>query len=235
MEGLSPRSWRGSWHSVRGGAYCGWGAAIAIGLDKPEIAVDLPIVRVLADRALAVVTGLARAADLAGGWRGLLDSAYGRVLDVKVLLFLGLVALGALNRYRVVPALAATRRPPGEPEGDAGGGAEGLGALRRNVRAEVALAACVLAAAAVLTALAGCGKDVPARSSIRARRRCGRSPGTPPCSVPSGTRSTSGWSSPEGSGEFQSARLSWPARTSPLTSASRASRNTSSQACTAAS
>ena len=31
-----------------------WGAAIAIGLDKPEIAVDLPIVRVLADRALAL-------------------------------------------------------------------------------------------------------------------------------------------------------------------------------------
>jgi len=31
-----------------------WGAAIAVGLDKPEIAVDLPIVRVLADRALAL-------------------------------------------------------------------------------------------------------------------------------------------------------------------------------------
>jgi predicted anti-sigma-YlaC factor YlaD len=31
-----------------------WGAAIAVGLDKPEIAVDLPIVRVLAERALAL-------------------------------------------------------------------------------------------------------------------------------------------------------------------------------------
>jgi len=31
-----------------------WGAAISLGLDKPEIAVDLPIVRVLADRALAL-------------------------------------------------------------------------------------------------------------------------------------------------------------------------------------
>jgi copper transport protein len=116
--------------------------------------------------ALAVVTGLARAADLAGGWRGLLDSAYGRVLDVKILLFLGLVALGALNRYRVVPALAATRRPPGEPKGDAGGGGEGLGALRRNVRAEVALAACVLAAAAVLSQLPP-GRFVVGRAAAR--------------------------------------------------------------------
>ena len=31
-----------------------WGAAISLGLDRPEIAVDLPIVRVLADRALAL-------------------------------------------------------------------------------------------------------------------------------------------------------------------------------------
>jgi len=31
-----------------------WGASISIGLDKPEIAVDLPIVRMLAERALAL-------------------------------------------------------------------------------------------------------------------------------------------------------------------------------------
>jgi predicted anti-sigma-YlaC factor YlaD len=31
-----------------------WGAAISLGLDRPEIAVDLPLVRVLADRALAL-------------------------------------------------------------------------------------------------------------------------------------------------------------------------------------
>jgi predicted anti-sigma-YlaC factor YlaD len=31
-----------------------WGAAISLGLDRPEIAIDLPLVRVLADRALAL-------------------------------------------------------------------------------------------------------------------------------------------------------------------------------------
>jgi putative copper export protein/methionine-rich copper-binding protein CopC len=110
----------------------------------------------LAAPVLAVValTGLARALDLAGGWTGLLDSSYGRVLDVKVLLFLGLVALGALNRYRIVPALAASRRSSGEAQGEADTGrAERLEMLRRNVRGEVALAACVLAAAAVLSQL----------------------------------------------------------------------------------
>ena len=47
---------------------------------------------------LVAITGLSRALHLAGGWQGLLDTSYGRFLDVKVALFLGLVLLGALNR-----------------------------------------------------------------------------------------------------------------------------------------
>jgi copper transport protein len=88
---------------------------------------------------LVAVTGLSRALHLAGGWQGLLDSSYGRFLDVKVALFFGLVLLGALNRYRVVPALA--------------GGVRRLDRLRRNVRGEVVLAACILAVTAVLSQL----------------------------------------------------------------------------------
>jgi copper transport protein len=88
---------------------------------------------------LVAVTGLSRALHLAGGWQGLLDSSYGRFLDVKVALFFGLVLLGALNRYRVVPALA--------------GGVRRLDGLRRNVRGEVVLAACILAVTAVLSQL----------------------------------------------------------------------------------
>ena len=88
---------------------------------------------------LVAVTGLSRALHLAGGWQGLLDSGYGRFLDLKVALFLGLVALGALNRYRVLPALV--------------GGVRRLDALRRNVRGEVVLAGCVLAVTAVLSQL----------------------------------------------------------------------------------
>jgi copper transport protein len=101
---------------------------------------------------LVAVTGLSRALHLAGGWRGLLDSGYGRLLDLKVALFLGLVALGALNRFRVVPSLA--------------GGVRRLGGLRRNVRGEVVLAACILAVTAVLSQLPP-GRFVVERASAK--------------------------------------------------------------------
>jgi copper transport protein len=101
---------------------------------------------------LVAVTGLSRALHLAGGWRGLLDSPYGRFLDVKVALFAGLVLLGALNRFRVVPALA--------------GGARRLDGLRRNVRGEVVLAACILAVTAVLSQLPP-GKFVVEQASAK--------------------------------------------------------------------
>jgi hypothetical protein len=133
-----------------------------------------------------------------GGWRGLLDSAYGRVLDVKVLLFLGLVTLGALNRYRIIPA--ATRQSPTKPHRDAAEAeqsqaaadhrrAEQLGVLRRNVRGEVALAACVLAATALLSQLPP-GKFVSARPPPdRHRRPASRSRATT-------TPPRCGWCSP---------------------------------------
>lgn len=101
---------------------------------------------------LVAVTGLSRALHLAGGWQGLLDTSYGRYLDLKVALFGGLVALGALNRYRVVRALVA--------------GVNRLGDLRRNVRGEVALAACVLAVTAVLSQLPP-GKFVVERAAAK--------------------------------------------------------------------
>ena len=101
---------------------------------------------------LVAVTGLSRALHLAGGWQGLLDSPYGRFLDVKVALFAGLVLLGALNHYRVVPALAS--------------GVRRVGDLARNVRGEVVLAACILAVTAVLSQLPP-GKFVVERASAK--------------------------------------------------------------------
>jgi copper transport protein len=97
-----------------------------------------------------VVTGTLRALDEVGGWGRLLDTSFGQVLDVKVLLFLALLAIGALNRQRIVPALAA--------------GLARLAALRRNVRAELSLAALVLLVTGLLTELApgGTGPVRPA-------------------------------------------------------------------------
>jgi copper transport protein len=93
----------------------------------------LPVVGVLA------VSGLIRALDLAGGWSGLTRTGFGRVLDLKALLFAGLLVLAARNRYRLLPTLAG-------PQGR-------LGALRRSVTAELGLVAAVLLAAALLTQL----------------------------------------------------------------------------------
>jgi copper transport protein len=88
---------------------------------------------------LIALTGVVRALDLAGGWRGLADTGFGRVLDLKLLVFAGALVLATLNRYRLVPAL-------GEPAGP-------LRALRRSVTGEIALVACVLLGAAILTQL----------------------------------------------------------------------------------
>jgi copper transport protein len=93
----------------------------------------LPVVGVLA------ATGLNRALDLAGGWSGLLETGFGRILDLKLVLFAGLLVLAARNRYRLLPALA---RPQGH-----------LHALRRSVTGEIGLVAAVLLAAALLTQL----------------------------------------------------------------------------------
>lgn len=87
--------------------------------------------------ALVAVSGTARALDEVGGWDALFDTSFGITLVLKVGLFAGLVALGALSRYRHVPPGPGNR----------------TGALRRVVRAEVAVAAGVLGATAVLTGL----------------------------------------------------------------------------------
>jgi copper transport protein len=155
---LRPLNLAAQWlHLVAVGAWAGglvWLLAGLLGRDHPAPATGNPnggapvgrvqaVVRfsrlALPVVAVIAVTGLVRALDLAGGWRGLLDTGFGRVLDLKLLVFAAVLALAARNRYRLVPALV-TR-------------AGSLGALRRSVAGEVALVACVLLAAAVLTQL----------------------------------------------------------------------------------
>jgi len=102
--------------------------------------------------AVVVVTGVVRSVDELGGWRRLLDSGFGRALDLKLLLFAGLVALGARNRYRLVPLFGAGRRE-----------APAAARLRRSVGGELVLAAAVLAAAALLSQLAPGGPAAATR------------------------------------------------------------------------
>jgi copper transport protein len=90
--------------------------------------------------AAVVATGVARSVDELGGWGRLLDSGFGRALDLKLVLFAALVGLGALNRYRLVPLFE------GDPR-------RAVGRLRRSVGGELGLAAAVLAAAALLSQL----------------------------------------------------------------------------------
>src|SRR6266536_422166 len=82
----------------------------------------------LATWSLVVValSRLERASQELGGWGHLLSTSFGRTLDVKLGLFALLAVLGAVNRFRVVPALAA--------------GNGRLAWLRRTVRGELVVA-----------------------------------------------------------------------------------------------
>jgi copper transport protein len=86
---------------------------------------------------LVVVSGTLRALDEVGAWSGLVHTTFGNALVVKLGLVAALVALGARNRFRHVAAAAASR----------------VARLHRTVRAEVAVAAAILGATAVLAGL----------------------------------------------------------------------------------
>jgi copper transport protein len=92
----------------------------------------------MATVALGVVllTGLARALVEVGSWRGLFSTSFGRTLLIKLALVAGLIAIGAVNHFRIVPALSAGRAK--------------VATLGTTVRAELALAIPIVAAAAVL-------------------------------------------------------------------------------------
>ena len=77
----------------------------------------------------------------------LVETAFGRAVLVKIVLFAGIVALGAFNRRRLVPALVRAARE-GEPPGRAGL------LLRRTLRAEMALGAAALLATGALAGYA---------------------------------------------------------------------------------
>lgn len=128
-------------HLVSVGAWAGGLAWLLLAMHRGDPGQGDGLARrfsTLAGAALAVVavSGTARAVNLVGAWGRLVHTDFGVTLLVKVGLFGALVGLGALSRFRRLPT--ARERRSG---------------LRRVVRGEVAMAAGVLGATAVLAGL----------------------------------------------------------------------------------
>jgi copper transport protein len=85
---------------------------------------------------VVVLTGLVRGLVEVRTWHGLTSTSFGRTLLIKLVLVAGLIALGAVNRFRIVPALRAGRAK--------------VASIGSTVRAELALAIPIVVAAAVL-------------------------------------------------------------------------------------
>ena len=90
--------------------------------------------------ALLIAVGVSFAWLLSGTLGALLGTAYGWTLLAKVALVSGLLALAALNKLRLVPALR-------------GGDANAAPTLRRSIAWEIALVAVILLATAALTTI----------------------------------------------------------------------------------
>ncbi len=92
--------------------------------------------------ATLVVSGALNTWLLAGTLRGLVTSFYGQLLMVKLALFGAMLALAALNRFKLVPALAASVASEGS--------SSAVSRLWRHVAVEQALGFAVVAAVAAL-------------------------------------------------------------------------------------
>ena len=86
--------------------------------------------------AVVGVTGLLRAVDEVAAWNALVATLFGQLVLVKVALLVALAALGAVNRFRSVPAVERS-----------------LSGLRRIGRVEIGVAGVTLVASALLTSL----------------------------------------------------------------------------------
>lgn len=90
------------------------------------------------------VTGIYLIVTLVGSWSAMLGSDYGQLLMIKLALVLGLLSLGAFNKFRLAPGL---RDPSAYPQT--------VMRLQRTVTLEMALAVLVLLVTASFTTLTG--------------------------------------------------------------------------------
>jgi copper transport protein len=129
-------------HFAAVGIWLGGLAALLIGLRGAPSATKADRVRrfsLIASIALVAVTltGIARSAGELSAWGDLTSTAYGQAVLAKIALTCGIAGFAAVNHWRSVAAAAADLRP-----------------LRRAGSGELMLAACALAVAAALGALA---------------------------------------------------------------------------------
>lgn len=103
--------------------------------------------------AALLATGIVQAVLQLEAWSELVDTGYGRAILVKAALLACLIVLGGVNRQRIRPRLDRLAAAGAEASGPAGV------ALRRTLRAEVALVFAVLVATAVLTALSPAARE----------------------------------------------------------------------------
>jgi copper transport protein len=146
----APDRFRWAWigtqwlHLVAIGVWVGglaWLLATLWSMDAPEKARAVRRFSQIAGIALAfvVLTGVLRAVNAFGSFSALFDTGYGTAFIWKLALFLPLLGLGALNRYRVLPRLE--RENPG------------TNAIRRTVSGEVLLGVGVFAVTGIMAGL----------------------------------------------------------------------------------
>jgi copper transport protein len=95
--------------------------------------------------ALLLLSGIVQSIALVGAFDAFVETAYGRLVLAKIVLFLGLISFGAYNQRRLLPRLRTVADGGEEPE-------RAAALLRRSVACEVALALIVLGLASVLVA-----------------------------------------------------------------------------------
>lgn len=142
-------------HLLAAGVWLGALAAFLLLLSSPRAKAEADVVAALhgalrgfsgvgsAVVATIVATGLVNSWFLVGPnhLKGLVETTWGRLLLVKLVLFAGMLGLAAANRFRLTPALEAAI--PQAPRA-------ALAALRRSVALETALGLLVLALVAAL-------------------------------------------------------------------------------------
>ena len=89
-----------------------------------------------------MITGLVNAFYLVGSFAALFDTDYGRLLTAKVALFFVMVAVAAINRFRLTPELV--------PDITLAPARHVLRQLRRNAVIEIVLGAIIIAIVAKL-------------------------------------------------------------------------------------